>query len=288
MPPSSRKSSQPTWEDVERLTALVSDLHDLPSATGAREHLVLERLRELVGAPYAALVRHELRPAPEAGVEIHSMQQVGLGQRQLDLLDGYLLEHGDDDPLIPIQMDRLRGSDLGAQRSHVYLRQQVLADKAFYTHPHAELRHELDFDNCVQAHFRYDSTRTTTISLHRPNGERPFDERARRLLDLINAHAGRVISWSALPLGGIMRLQGRMVEVPLGTGSAELYGLTPRERQTAELVRVGLANKEIARELGISANTVKAHLKALSRKTGCMSRTELAVLFTHLPLDGRH
>lgn len=53
--------------------------------------------------------------------------------------------------------------------------------------------------------------------------------------------------------------------------------LTPREVDVLELVSEGLSNKRIAKELGISVNTVKFHVNALLSKFGVKSRTELAV-----------
>ncbi len=53
--------------------------------------------------------------------------------------------------------------------------------------------------------------------------------------------------------------------------------LTPRELDVLELVSEGLPNKRIAKELGISVNTVKFHVNALLSKFGVKSRTELAV-----------
>ena len=50
--------------------------------------------------------------------------------------------------------------------------------------------------------------------------------------------------------------------------------LTPREVEVLNAVADGLANKEIARELGISLHTVKFHLESLMRKLGASSRTE--------------
>ena len=50
--------------------------------------------------------------------------------------------------------------------------------------------------------------------------------------------------------------------------------LTPREIQVLAAVSDGFANKEIARNLGISLHTVKFHLESLLRKLGASSRTE--------------
>ncbi|WP_445620256.1 response regulator transcription factor [Kushneria sp. Sum13] len=51
--------------------------------------------------------------------------------------------------------------------------------------------------------------------------------------------------------------------------------LTARETQLAELIRHGLSNKSMARELGIAPSTVKTHLDHLYRKLGVTNRTEL-------------
>jgi DNA-binding NarL/FixJ family response regulator len=53
--------------------------------------------------------------------------------------------------------------------------------------------------------------------------------------------------------------------------------LTPREQQVLELVEQGMKNREIASELGISAGTVKIHLKHIFEKTGIHGRHGLAL-----------
>jgi DNA-binding NarL/FixJ family response regulator len=53
--------------------------------------------------------------------------------------------------------------------------------------------------------------------------------------------------------------------------------LTPREREVVSLVRQGLANKQIARRLGISERTVKAHLTAAFAAIGVQDRTQAAL-----------
>jgi len=53
--------------------------------------------------------------------------------------------------------------------------------------------------------------------------------------------------------------------------------LTPREAEVLSLVRSGLANKQIARRLGISERTVKAHLTSVFQRIGVVDRTQAAL-----------
>jgi DNA-binding NarL/FixJ family response regulator len=53
--------------------------------------------------------------------------------------------------------------------------------------------------------------------------------------------------------------------------------LTPREREVLVLVGEGLANKQIARRLGISDKTVKAHLSRVFHTIGVVDRTQAAL-----------
>jgi DNA-binding NarL/FixJ family response regulator len=53
--------------------------------------------------------------------------------------------------------------------------------------------------------------------------------------------------------------------------------LTAREAEVLKLVRAGLANKQIARRLGISDRTVKAHLTSVFQRIGVVDRTQAAL-----------
>ena len=51
--------------------------------------------------------------------------------------------------------------------------------------------------------------------------------------------------------------------------------LSLKEKITLELLTQGLTNQEIAEQMKISENTVKAHISSLYRKTNCRNRVEL-------------
>jgi two-component system, NarL family, response regulator LiaR len=53
--------------------------------------------------------------------------------------------------------------------------------------------------------------------------------------------------------------------------------LTPRETEVLQLLAHGLANKEIARDLGIGEKTVKTHVSNILSKMGVLSRTQAAL-----------
>ena len=53
--------------------------------------------------------------------------------------------------------------------------------------------------------------------------------------------------------------------------------LTSRERQVAAAIARGLRNKQIAEELGISAQTVKRHLGSIYGKLAVRGRVALAI-----------
>jgi DNA-binding NarL/FixJ family response regulator len=67
--------------------------------------------------------------------------------------------------------------------------------------------------------------------------------------------------------------------------SAALELLTPREREVAQQVSVGLTNKEIARKFNITERTVKAHLSASFERLGVKDRLQLALILNDKSLS---
>ena len=66
---------------------------------------------------------------------------------------------------------------------------------------------------------------------------------------------------------------------------AAIASLTPAQRRILGQMRAGLLNKQIAYELDISEATVKAHITAIFRKLGVVSRTQAVLLATKLDVD---
>jgi DNA-binding NarL/FixJ family response regulator len=66
--------------------------------------------------------------------------------------------------------------------------------------------------------------------------------------------------------------------LPLGGGDARAAELSPREREIVLMVAGGKGNKEIGRDLGLSAHTVKMHVARLLKRFNFRSRSQLATL----------
>jgi DNA-binding NarL/FixJ family response regulator len=64
----------------------------------------------------------------------------------------------------------------------------------------------------------------------------------------------------------------------MDTSEQALAVLTNRERQIAELVSAGLPNKEVGRQLNLSAGTIRVHLHSIFSKLAIKNRTALTAL----------
>ena len=93
-----------------------------------------------------------------------------------------------------------------------------------------------------------------------------------RLIDALNIAASGESAWTREEL---RRVTGALATPRL---SQELdVPLTHREREVLRQMAQGLTNKEIAKMLGISYETVKEHVQHILRKIGVTDRTQAAV-----------
>ncbi len=144
-----------------------------------------------------------------------------------------------------------------------------------------------------------DTARMQAVRARAPNtpvialSNMPEDEQG-----LVMLAAGAAGYCSALTLPGILRQVATVVEQGglwvgpqlmrrLMNGLAAratpapvpvLPALSQRERQVAEAAARGATNKEIARAMGITERTVKAHLTAAYEKLGVRDRMQLSLL----------
>ena len=63
--------------------------------------------------------------------------------------------------------------------------------------------------------------------------------------------------------------------------AAQPAGLTAREAEVVRLLGTGSSNRQIARSLFISENTVANHVRNILVKTGAVNRTQAAMFGAH-------
>jgi two-component system response regulator DevR len=68
--------------------------------------------------------------------------------------------------------------------------------------------------------------------------------------------------------------------------SEERLGLSPRHRQILALIAKGRRNEEIARDLNLSPNTIKFHIRALYARMGVRNRVEAANRYAQMTSGG--
>lgn len=81
----------------------------------------------------------------------------------------------------------------------------------------------------------------------------------------------------------IEAIEAALLSTPVENVTRPQGDLTNRESQVLDLVCQGLTNHQIARRLGVSDATIKAHVSSCMRKTMSQSRTQLSAwAFSHL------
>ena len=106
------------------------------------------------------------------------------------------------------------------------------------------------------------------------------DELAERL-----RHLARVRSQPLESLTADLLRRGLNQETRRRQAEDALAGLTPRQREVARLAVGGRTNRQIARELWLSPETVKTHLRRTLEHFDLHSKAELRLLLL-LDLDG--
>ena len=104
----------------------------------------------------------------------------------------------------------------------------------------------------------------------------------------VRTHPGslRIALLAALFLGVGVWVGAQLFRTDAGRGAGPLpgnpraqaaLGISDREKQVLDLLATGQSNKEIARALGVSPNTVKTHVARLFEKLEVQRRTQAIV-----------
>jgi DNA-binding NarL/FixJ family response regulator len=93
---------------------------------------------------------------------------------------------------------------------------------------------------------------------------------------MMEIHSGEQVCSGRVAAGLLRRIAHTANGRARRSGLVAIPALTRRERQTAELIRSGLTDKEIARRLNISVATTKSHVHNLLGKLNARRRTEVA------------
>lgn len=106
---------------------------------------------------------------------------------------------------------------------------------------------------------------------------RPATASARDVAETVSAISARATA-TARTIGSSMTAREAIVFARgrVATSDTDPVSLTPRETEVAQLVTQGMANKQIARALGLSPKTVEGHIARLMAKLGVNSRVQIA------------
>jgi DNA-binding CsgD family transcriptional regulator len=121
------------------------------------------------------------------------------------------------------------------------------------------------------------------LALGKPAGVALVHTNISELLPLPRTELGTVSEGVEEAIGSAVTKQLADMLAP-SRDDAVLARLTNRQRDVLRLIGKGKSNKEIARSLGRSDETVKVHVAAILRQLEVKNRTEAALLASKLPL----
>ena len=139
-------------------------------------------------------------------------------------------------------------------------RHELVSDRAWYGSEYVEgFMLPASIDHGLFSAIRGSSPSVVQgLGFYRERSDRPFDAGDRALLHLFHVECQRLLAAPARDVTNLL-----------------VARLAPRQQETLELLREGLADKEIAQRLGISPHTVNHYTKSLYRHFGVQSRATL-------------
>lgn len=240
--------------EVRDVFRLLGELRDRGNDAMDWRHHMVERLAGLVGAQVGICTEtREIRAADVRPVGIVDAGWTGIQQRaawERYVAGGRI----DPDPTAPFIMTRLA-------RPFTSCRHEMADDGTWYRSDHVQIyRRSSDVDHFI---FSYRPLKPSGsehfIYLLRPWGDRPFEQRQRRLVHIFHQELARILDDDAVR----------------SRDAAPKRALPPRLRETLDGLTAGEGEKQIAARLGLSRHTVHEYIKALHRRFDASNRAEL-------------
>lgn len=244
--------------DAENLLTLVGELAEIKGDLSVRGAHLINRLCEMMHAQVGITAIMEKHPKTgslrlRAGVEAGLLDETS--QR---LLRRYISEIHSKDPLFDAMHPE-------ARRPYTIMRASTIPDSQWYNSEFVnEVKFKMKIDDAIYSDYPLEDLGVSVaFGINRLRGDKPFVERDRRLLQLLNTHLG----WFYRQLA--------TQEVKPGTQ------LTEAARRVLVQLLNGDSEKQIARHVQLSAATVHDHIKTIYRHFGVSSRAELMARFIH-------
>lgn len=117
-----------------------------------------------------------------------------------------------------------------------------------------------------------------SLLIQRPSGSRPY------VVFTVPLSRKLAALWPGAPAAVLIFSDPNDCTAPPADLLMALYGFTKAETQTALRIIQGLGLGTVAKELGISQNTVKTHLQRIFEKTGTCRQAELVRLLLGSPV----
>jgi DNA-binding CsgD family transcriptional regulator len=250
------KSQRLRWSDVRGIFHLIGECRELGGDAGAWPVHMQAGLCRLTRAQLGVggLVRHvgperlmmPIRFADHGWPDQRSRAQFLAMLQDPDVLNNVVVQRFHQLP----------------SRCVTRTRQQLVDDRTYYTSAfHNKCHRPFGLDhNLLSRNQPPDRDWHHELALNRAAGDPPFGRRECRLVHLFQLEIVPLI-------GGAL------------AGPEEPPSLSPRLRQTLTALLDGDSEKQAARRLGLSINTVHEYVTALYRHFGVSSRAELLALF---------
>jgi DNA-binding CsgD family transcriptional regulator len=241
---------------LRRMLRLVAEAGEIPARDPERPKHLVEGLLRLLGATVGGCVT-DCDFIPEGRGAFTAVHLAGWDSTTLPAL-ALLADTGS--AFNPGLRALMRTGSLEPGHTVTATRSGLVDDEHWYASPYVDdhLR-PAHLDHALYSSKRGDNPSVVHgMGFYRAKNDRPFDERDRDLLHLFHGECDH-----------LLRAPAAAVDEQL------VARLSPRERQTLDLLLAGLADKEIADRLGISPHTVNQYTKSIYRRFGVRSRAAL-------------